>query len=72
MAKKAAAVKSITPMVEQLKDKLDIVIEEAVKFDRGVNVAGSRARKGLQEIKAAIKGVRDAITETKNIRKAAK
>lgn len=72
MAKKAVAAKSVTPMVEQLKEKLDIVIEEAIKFDRGVNVAGSRVRKGLQEIKVAIKGVRDAVTEAKNIRKEAK
>ena len=49
---------------------LEQAIMEAEKFEgKGVNAAGGRCRKALQEIKKEIKPVRDLITEIKNSRK---
>ncbi|MBN1363667.1 MAG: hypothetical protein JW976_02570 [Syntrophaceae bacterium] len=62
---------TVTEMVNALKEKLDQVTVEAIKFEgeKAVNAAGTRARKLLQEIKKDIKQIRDTITEIKNKRK---
>jgi hypothetical protein len=55
---------------EQIVAAYENYLAENAKFsDKGVNVAGSRARKALQEIAKAVKTRRAEITEVKNQRK---
>ena len=61
--------KEITSMVEALKEKFEVIIQDAEKFDNGNNVAGTRVRTGLQDAKVTIKEIRDAVQEVKEIRK---
>jgi hypothetical protein len=58
---------------EQIVAAYENYLAENAKFsDKGVTVAGSRARKALQEIAKAVKVRRAEITEIKNQRKESK
>lgn len=51
----------------QLKELLASIEEDADKFyNKGVNAAGTRVRKGLQEIKTLASDMRKEVTEIKN------
>lgn len=56
----------------QLKEAFDTYLIESEKFENGNNLAGTRARKALQEVAKAVKARRGEISDTKNERKAAK
>lgn len=51
----------------QLKELLASIEEDADKFyNKGVSAAGTRVRKGLQDIKALASDMRKEVTELKN------
>ena len=51
----------------QLKDLLASIEEDADKFyNKGVSAAGTRVRKGLQDIKTLASDMRKEVTEIKN------
>lgn len=53
--------------VEQLKEQFDTFVTEYEKFsEKGVKVAGTRARKALLEIGKLTKAVRGEIQDMKN------
>jgi hypothetical protein len=61
---------SIEKMInEKITSNFETILADSSKFDSGNNAAGKRIRKGLQEIKVAVKEIRDAVTEVKNSRK---
>ena len=55
--------------VQQITDAVTIWQIEDDKFVNGNNLAGTRARKTLQEISKLVKARRLEITEEKNLRK---
>lgn len=55
--------------VEQIQSILDQVKIDAEKFEKGNSAAGTRVRKGLQEVKNLSQEARLAVTEIKNERK---
>jgi hypothetical protein len=57
---------------QQLLDAVEAWKVEDEKFASGNNVAGTRARKMLQEVARLVKARRGEITEEKNSRKEAK
>lgn len=62
--------KKIVPILEAMKEQLDEVMKDAVKFDNGTNAAGTRVRNAMQVFKKEfIQEVRDTVTEVRNIRK---
>lgn len=67
-AKKASA-KAITPSYEELKRLVENMDEDVAKFDGGTQAAGTRIRKGAQEIKKLMQVIRGAVTDIKNSRK---
>lgn len=76
MAKKAAPkkaapkkVSAITPQYEELKRAVENMEEDVAKFDGGTQAAGTRIRKGAQEIKKLCQNMRGLVTEIKNARK---
>lgn len=60
---------SVSSKVDSLKELVDSVATDAEKFDNGNNSAGTRVRKGLQEIKVLCQEIRNAVTEVKESRK---
>ncbi len=53
--------------VEELQELVDSTKEEMVKFyDKGNKAAGTRARKGLQELKKLAQEIRLEIQDIKN------
>jgi hypothetical protein len=51
----------------KLKDLLTSIEEDADKFyNKGVSAAGTRVRKGLQDIKTLASDMRKEVTELKN------
>lgn len=66
MAKRVGVVESISKMIELLEG----LKSDADKFEgeKAVNAAGGRVRKGLQEVKKAVKPIRDLITVIKKER----
>lgn len=51
---------------EKLKTLVASIEEDVVKFDGGNATAGTRVRKGMQEIKVLAQTVRTEITEIKH------
>lgn len=69
MAKK----KTLTELIEKIEEVLALGKEEVEKFEvKEVNVAGSRVRKALAEIRTISQEGRKLVTEIKNGRKTAK
>lgn len=70
-AKKAAPkkVSAITPQYTDLKRLVENMEEDVAKFDNGTQAAGTRIRKGAQEIKKLCQSMRGAVTDIKNARK---
>lgn len=58
--------------IEELRNLVDILANEEVKFNEGNNAAGARMRKALQEIKKAAQAFRIEILEKQKANKAAK
>ncbi len=51
---------------EKIKQLVTALEEDVIKFgDKGNNAAGTRVRKGLQEIKRACQEMRDAVQAAK-------
>jgi len=57
---------------DDINKNLEAYMEEHLKFEKGNNAAGTRARKALGELAKAVKARRNEITATKNARKEAK
>jgi len=65
--------KTLTELIEKIEEVLALGKEEVEKFEvKEVNVAGSRVRKALAEIRTISQEGRKLVTEIKNGRKTAK
>ena len=51
---------------ERLKSLVENVADDVAKCEGGNKAAGTRVRKGMQEIKAAAQDVRKAVLEARN------
>lgn len=67
--KTATKTKSISPTFGKIKETAENMAEDVGKFDGGNQAAGSRVRKGAQEIKKLCQQLRKEVTEIKNGRK---
>ena len=56
----------------EINTHLEAYLAESEKFEKGNNVAGTRARKALAELAKAVKARRNEITAEKTARKEAK
>ena len=52
---------TIMDLLTELKEQLNALDEDAEKVDRGQKAAGTRVRKGLQEVKKACDSLRKHI-----------
>lgn len=52
---------TVTDLLNELKEQLNGLDEDAAKVDKGQKAAGTRVRKGLQEVKKACDSLRKHI-----------
>jgi len=52
---------TVTDLLNELKEQLNGLDEDAAKVDKGQKAAGTRVRKGLQEVKKGCDSVRKHI-----------
>jgi hypothetical protein len=60
---------SASNSVETLVEKLTEALNDAQKHDRGVDAAGARLRKRLQDVSVCCKELRAEVQEERNSRK---
>lgn len=68
--KKVVKAKSINDTYNNLRASLENMETDVSKFESGQQAAGTRIRKGAQEIKKLCQSLRAEVTEIKNSRKA--
>ena len=52
---------TITALLNEIKEQLNALDEDAAKVDKGQKAAGTRVRKGLQEVKKSCDSLRKHI-----------
>ena len=52
---------TVTDLLEEIKEQLTALEEDAAKVDKGQKAAGTRVRKGLQEVKKSCDSLRKHI-----------
>jgi len=52
---------TVTDLLNELKEQLNDLDDDAAKVDKGQKAAGTRVRKGLQEVKKACDSLRKHI-----------
>ena len=57
---------SVEAMLQNMIDNLNDTLKDAAKHDKGVNAAGTRVRKTMQEVKTLAQELRVEVQETKN------
>jgi hypothetical protein len=60
---------SIADQMQKIRDTLDVAQEDAEKFDKGNNAAGTRVRKAALEAKKGLDAIRKDVSAAKNARK---
>lgn len=52
---------TVTDLLNEIKEQLNALDEDAAKVDKGQKAAGTRVRKGLQEVKKSCDSLRKHI-----------
>lgn len=67
--KSAGKSKTISPTFTAIKTAMENMEEDVSKFDGGTQAAGTRVRKGAQEIRKLCQQLRKEVTDIKHTRK---